>query len=274
VHASRRLALSLSLAVLAPAPPLVAQPADTTKISIEPLFTTHDLWWVGGFALGTALSWPFDQSFARRLQRPRNQENRFLQKTATIFRNIGNPGAFIIGGTLYAAGKLSNIEKMADLGFHGTEALIVGAGVSSGIKVFAGRARPYHDVENPRNFALARGFESDDYRSFPSGHSTAGFAAAAAVVSETSRWWPGSTWYVAPVMYGGASLIGISRMYNNKHWASDVMIGAAIGTFAGRKVVQYQHSHPDNRVDRWFLGVSGTPDPGGGWVLRPSMFRR
>ena len=89
-----------------------------------------------------------------------------------------------------------------------------------------------------------------------------GFAAAAAVTSETSKWWPNSTWYIAPVMYGGATLIAASRMYNNKHWASDVVMGAAIGTFAGTKVVRYHHSHPGNRIDRWLLRptVEKTPE--------------
>ena len=38
-------------------------------------------------------------------------------------------------------------------------------------------------------------------------------------------------------------------MYNNMHWASDVVAGAAIGTIIGLKVVKYTHSHPDNRID-------------------------
>ena len=50
-------------------------------------------------------------------------------------------------------------------------------------------------------------------------------------------------------MYGGASLMGLSRIYNNQHWASDVMGGAAIGTLIGLKVVKYTHSHPGNRID-------------------------
>ena len=41
-----------------------------------------------------------------------------------------------------------------------------------------------------------------------------------------------------------------SRIYNNQHWASDVMAGAAIGTVIGLKVVKYTHSHPGNRIDR------------------------
>jgi membrane-associated phospholipid phosphatase len=128
---------------------------------------------------------------------------------------------------------------------------------------------------DPHNFQFGRGLHKEQYRSFPSGHSVAGFAAAATVTEETRRWWPGTQWYIGPVMYGGAALIGASRMYNNKHWASDVIIGAAIGTFAGQKIVRYHHvANPKNRFDRWLLGVTATPDGAGGarlaWTLLPN----
>jgi hypothetical protein len=35
-----------------------------------------------------------------------------------------------------------------------------------------------------------------------------------------------------------------------------LMIGGLIGTFAGLKVVKYHHTHPNNRIDRWLLGVT------------------
>ena len=45
-------------------------------------------------------------------------------------------------------------------------------------------------------------------RSFPSGHSLAAFAAAAAVTGETSQWWPGMRWIIGPTLFGGAALTG------------------------------------------------------------------
>jgi membrane-associated phospholipid phosphatase len=47
--------------------------------------------------------------------------------------------------------------------------------------------------------------------------------------------------------------VGLSRLDHNKHWASDVAVGALIGTLTGIKVVQYTHDHPDNRLDRIML---------------------
>ena len=69
-------------------------------------------------------------------------------------------------------------------------------------------------------------------------------------------------------MYGGAALVGWSRMFDNKHWASDVITGAAIGTFAGLKVVHWHHAHPHNRIDRIFLGASVSPLPNDGTLVR------
>jgi hypothetical protein len=36
-------------------------------------------------------------------------------------------------------------------------------------------------------------------------------------------------------------------------------MGAAIGTFAGTKVVRYHRTHPGNRLDRWLLNASVSP---------------
>jgi len=60
-------------------------------------------------------------------------------------------------------------------------------------------------------------------------------------------------------------------MFNNRHWASDVITGAAIGTFAGLKVVQWQHTHPGNRIDRIFLGATVGPGAQGTTVAKMSF---
>src|SRR5207244_2527180 len=129
------------------------------------------------------------------------------------------------------------------------------------------------DLQNPRDYRFWRGFGSNDYQSMPSGHTIAAFAAAAAVSSETSRWWPKTRWIIGPVIYAGAAATGWSRMYNNRHWASDVVTGAMIGTFAGNKVVRWHHSHPGNVIDRILLNASIQTLPNGepvfGFSLTP-----
>jgi membrane-associated phospholipid phosphatase len=225
------------------------------------LFTWEDAALGGAFVVATIAIRPLDKRTADVMQQPDRQRNRFLKKAAYDFKTIAAPGAVIIGVSMYAVGRFSNSDHLASLGLHGTEALFLGEATGQVLKDFFGRARPFVDtVPNPDNWQLMRGFgSSDKYHSFPSGHTVAAFAAAGAVTAETSRWWPKSTYAIGPAMYGGAALVGLARMYDNRHWASDVIMGAAIGTFAGIKVVRYSSTHSGNRLDRWLLNASASP---------------
>ena len=242
-------------------------PTQTPTAPQRSLFTWRDGVLAGGFVVATIAARPIDKSAAIALQRPERQKRWIFQEGAMIVRTIAVPGAFVIGSSMYAVGRLSHDERLAEVGLHGTEALVIGESMGGVLKDTFGRARPYVDTisPNPDNWSLLRGFRGgDQYRSFPSGHTVAGFAAAAAVSAETSRWWPSLTYYgIGPLLYGGAAAVGLSRMYNNRHWASDVILGAAIGTFAGNKVVRYHRTHPGNRVDRWLLNASWSPADGG-----------
>lgn len=271
LSSSRAVAIAVSVLTCF-APGAEAQGRDTTHTSREPLFTARDAWIGAGFAVATVALTPLDRRIAIRLQDSTTQANRFFHHGATGLELFASPGAFVIGGSLYVVGRLGHYPRLADLGLHGTEAVVLATVVTGTIKGAAGRARPFVVGDtNPRDFKFGRGFSKEGYTAFPSGHTTTAFAAASAVTAETSRWWPQSTWYVGPVMYGGAAMVGLSRMYHNKHWASDVILGAGIGTFSGLKVVKYQHSHPGNRLDRWLLQTSVLPNGFGGAMLAWSV---
>jgi membrane-associated phospholipid phosphatase len=243
------------------------------------LFTWRDAALGGAFVVGTIAIRPLDKSAALSLQVPSRQQNNLFQQGAKFVRLVAQPGSTIIGLTMYGAGRISNNDRLAEVGLRGTEALVIGSAVGTGMKYFFGRARPFVDTTgpNPDDWQIGRGFERGDrYQSFPSGHTTAAFAAAAAVTAETSAWWPSATYFlIGPVMYGGAAAVGLSRMYNNRHWASDVIMGAAIGTFAGTKVVRYHRNHPGNRFDKVLLNASWSPADGHiAFSLIPDLARR
>lgn len=228
------------------------------------LFTWRDGVLAAAFTATTIAMFPIDQSAARHLQDSTTQASRFLKNASRDVQYIADPGSVAIGVSMYAVGRVAHWRNVADLGLHGTEAVALSGAATALIKGLAGRARPYVSLDtNARDFRLARGFSSGGYASFPSGHTSAAFAAASVVTSESQRWWPHQTWLVAPAMYGGATLVGLSRMYNNAHWASDVVLGAAIGTFSGIKVVRYSHGHSDNFIDRTLLGLHVVPMPDG-----------
>jgi hypothetical protein len=283
LHAAGRSFLHASIAAVFVGGVAVAQtppaPAHTDSVkppvltgSARPLFGFRDLLVAGSFAGATVIAFPLDKRLAHHLENPGAHANEFFNHAATGLEAITSPGSYVIGGGMYVVGRLGGYNRLADLGLHGTEAVLAGDVVTGLLKGLVGRSRPYVTADtNPHDFKLGRGFTNSDRQSFPSGHTTTAFAAAAAVTAETGTWWPRSTWVIGPLMYGGAAMVGLSRMYHNKHWASDVALGAAIGTFAGQKVVQFNHDHPKNALDRALLHLSLAPDGRGGTEVSWSM---
>jgi membrane-associated phospholipid phosphatase len=265
---------SLFLVIAAfPAYPANAQvqvAPDTAK-NHPTLFTGKDAVIAAGFAAVTVAMFPADKYLARHLRNQSATPDRFVDRSAKAFEFITSPGAYIIGPALYVYGRASNHPGIEDLGWHGTEAAILGSVITGALKVALGRSRPYVSNDtNPHDFKFAKG-TSSDRQSFPSGHTTTAFAVASSVTAEVQRMWPQYTWYAAPVMYGGATLVGLSRMYHDQHWASDIALGAAVGTFSGLKVVRYTHDHPDNFIDRAILKANIASDGRGGALVAWSV---
>jgi hypothetical protein len=67
--------------------------------------------------------------------------------------------------------------------------------------------------------------DGSDYNSFPSGHTAEAFASAEFMRQEFKDVSP---WY-GVAGYAMATATGMLRMYNNKHWMSDVVAGAGVG---------------------------------------------
>lgn len=254
------------------APPDTA-PADTTppaRTGAAPLFVRRDAFVAAGFVVATLALIPFDDDIALEIREPETQGNRLVRHAAKNVEYVADPGTIIFGVATYTLGRAFHAPRVADVGLHGTEAVIAGSALTAVLKGLAGRSRPFvHADTNARDFRFGHGMSGADRQSFPSGHTTAAFAAAAAITREAQRWWPRSTWVVAPVLYGGAAMVGASRMYHDRHWASDVVLGAGIGTFAGLKIVRFNHrTAAGNRLDRLLLGVTAGVDAHGNSYVR------
>ena len=108
--------------------------------------------------------------------------------------------------------------------------MVIAGGFTLLLKGITGRHRPNQDV--PANHTLWEGpFTGFAYVSFPSGHTALAFSAATVL----SAYYHEKTW-VAITTFSLASLVGISRIYNDEHWASDVFGGAVLGYTIGRLV--------------------------------------
>src|SRR5436853_3920132 len=176
-------------------------PADTSQSA---LFNGRDVIRAVGFTGLTIAMFPLDRSIARRLTNERSKANRFLNGSSKGVEYIADPGSIVIGTGLYLFGRFTNHPGIEDLGWHGTESVLLGGATAWGLKGLTGRARPYVTGDSTaHDFKFGGGFTNSNRQSFPSGHTTAAFAAAAAVVSEAERGWPHHFWLVAPVMFGG-----------------------------------------------------------------------
>jgi membrane-associated phospholipid phosphatase len=258
---------SCSIGVAVPAtlvgqqtPPTVSQQgrpvgpdsAGTTasKLRPRPVFTSRDAVMTAALVASAGLLISADANIAREFQRAGPQSSDALRGTADGIELIGSPGAIIFGGSLYAAGLVTRKRGVADFGWHTLEALAISGQVTGALKGLFGRTRPYAAGGDAGDFDFGGGFSTSDRRSFPSGHTSMAFTVASVVAEETWHRWPRAHRFVAPLAYSAATGVGLARMYKDKHWASDVALGAAIGTLAGRLVVRYAHGRPGNRVDR------------------------
>jgi membrane-associated phospholipid phosphatase len=168
-----------------------------------------------------------------------------------------------VGPLLAVAGSVSRNATLSDIGIHVSESYAAAAAAVYIVKGIAGRARPYWVSSlSAYDFELGRGFpHREPYSSFPSGHATGSFAFAASISVEAARRWPEHKVLIGGLAYGGAFLDGVSRVYRDTHWPSDVAAGALIGTVSGILVTRHQHAHPDNRLDAFARRVLFAPAP-------------
>jgi membrane-associated phospholipid phosphatase len=237
---------------------LLAQ-ADASRSSV--VITGRDLVLLGGATLGTAALSVFDVRIARSFGNSTFHERHPIVDTMAGHTSAVTETALMIsGGTVWALARLSHSDAAADVAFHTTESVASGAMFIQVIRGVLGRARPYVIDDggatrdrDPYDFQLFHGFTSFKYRSFPSMHAMASFAAATALSQEMRQRNTPHRGVISPILYVAATASPLARMYLDEHWASDIALGAFLGVFAGQKVVTYSHEHPSNPIDRRFL---------------------
>lgn len=252
-----RIALVAVVAALTFAPALSAQSATGV------LITGRDMALVGGATLGSALISRFDVPVARTFgDSAFHVSHPALTTTAKRASFVTETVLMATGGTIYGIARLRHDDATADVALHTTESVLGAALFIQVVRGALGRARPYviddvgdkKDAE-PYDFELLHGFTSFNYRSFPSMHAMASFAVATALSQEMRQRNTPHRQLVAPLLYVGAAIPSLARLYLDEHWTSDIAMGVFLGIFSGQKVVGYSHDHPDNRLDHTFLGT-------------------
>jgi len=125
-------------------------------------------------------------------------------------------------GAVYLTGLFTKNEKLRRTGV-----LLISSATATGLlqqitKSATGRARP--GTEFGKNHF--RPFGGDKaYRSFPSGHAVLTFTNAHVIAKQFKSWW------VKAPIYAIGVIPGLSRIYEDAHWASDVFLSWALSYF-------------------------------------------
>ena len=137
------------------------------------------------------------------------------------------------------------------------------------MRVGLGRVRPRASPDDAFVFEPGRGLTVFENRSFPSLHAAVAFATASALAEELRVRKVGARRWATPLLYTAAMIPGLTRIYLDQHWASDVLAGTAVGAFLGARVVRYSHGRR-TRIDRILLHSVIIPRTGAlyiGWAF-------
>lgn len=158
-----------------------------------------------------AQNWDIDIAKDINPQHPTSGYWRFTSNT-TYYISAGIPVS------IFVAGIISRNQELKKKSLEIFGALILELAVSEAMKVSFNRLRPgekypteifpYHRLHG---------------KSFPSGHASLAFAAAASLSLQCKKW------YVTLPAYAWAASVGYSRVYLGEHYPSDILAGAAVG---------------------------------------------
>ncbi len=118
---------------------------------------------------------------------------------------------------------------------------IYAAAICQYSKFFSNRIRPYAYNDNSE-ISINKKTDKDVKRSFYSGHAAHAFASSIFMANMFSGYYPTSKWkpLVWTIAIVNASITGILRLQAGKHYATDVITAAAMGTATGL-LIPYLH---------------------------------
>lgn len=152
---------------------------------------------------------------------------------------MGGLGAVATAGFFLGAGLVFKDDRARDTGYLAACAMAQSFLVEQALKGLTGRQRPYVADGIDRWSGPEAFFKRYDkanhglYDSFPSGHSTWAFSLATVVALQYRH-----TAWVPVLAYTIAAGVGLTRVTMDRHWMSDVVVGAVIGHLVARLVVR------------------------------------
>ena len=203
----------------------------------QPLHYDWKDWTVfGGVAAVTTLAFVYDDEIYDFVDGTFGNEK---WNTASKCTDVFGEEYFILPtvALTYAVGAIGDHCRLKNMSLAALQSFVYAEVASAGLKVFTCRLRPseVNSQQSTVNSQTWLGpFKSFKSTSFPSGHAMRSFALATTVAG----FYPDKKW-VGIVSYSLATMTSLGRVVSKEHWASDVIVGAALGYFIGRGVVKF-----------------------------------
>lgn len=204
---------------------------DQKALWTSPLrFREPDLQWLIPLSFITAGSFATDTALTTHLPSDGNSIRR-----SQDYSNYATAAMVGTVGSMYLIGAITKNDHLKESGFLTGEAAVDSFFVTTALKSITRRDRPTAGDGKGQ-------FWQSGY-SFPSEHASASWAIASVI----SREYPGPLTKV--LAYGTAASISAARVIGRKHFASDVLIGGALGWYIGRQVNRAHSTDPDLNAD-------------------------
>jgi membrane-associated phospholipid phosphatase len=197
-----------------PQPTLTSLPHDLLH-DVKALGSTDTLIWSAIGAGATLAVYPLDDEAMVRLDRAREGT---LHAVFAPGRVLGSTVVLVaLSAATYGFGRATDRGRVEAIGLELIEAQLLTEGVVQALKFTVRRERP----------------DGSDNHSMPSGHAALTFATAT-VLQRRFGWLP------ALPAYALAAYVATSRVTTDRHFLSDAVAGAFVGTITARAVTRHE----------------------------------
>jgi membrane-associated phospholipid phosphatase len=215
----RHAVITALLALLVPHASAMAQTS-------RPLATRAGFWVASAIVVGAAAAG--DARIRSAVRGPRSAGLDRLGDAANVLGTGNSLTAAMV--VAYGAARLTSHPAAASAVLRTAAGYTAGNVVESALKPIVGRHRPPGST-GPHEF---RPFSlGGDWHSFPSAHEIHAITIATGIAEENDAAWPGA------VAFGGAALVGWSRLYRDQHWASDVAAAGVLGVASADATIRW-----------------------------------
>ncbi len=203
---------------------------------------------LGGAAVSIVVLFPNDQQIYNDVHGWKTRSP-FLQNVSPKVSDLGSIGVPAIFGGLAGYGYLAGRTKEIRVGILGLESFVASGIATQVLKRLFSRERPFN-ATRPGGFwhgplvyfKSPSDPNAQSYDSFPSGHVTSAFSAAATLADEYEAPW------VAWTSYTLATAVAFSRIMESRHWASDCVAGAVVGVYSAKFVRYLNDEYPSINI--------------------------